>query len=249
VALPLLAAAACSDGSAEQLAGARPSPLPAVRLLSIPTPPAPTGAAAAGPAQRFGRAPDGSLLPDRGLTPGAYFADVTRDDVCDLHYTQGVRQPQFNAKVEAFAGYGLSVRDRDAYRVDHLIPVSLGGNNALENLWPQPYAGPVGAQGKDALEAHLRGLVCTGTVTLTEAQQTIARDWRAAHQRWMAVPLPAGADAYLPPGSGASPKPPDAVTNGAPCPAEGVVGRTRSKGIKFTCTRNDDGSLSWRKRS
>jgi len=246
VGLALLATAGCSGGAAQGPAGAQPSPLPAVRLLDVPAPPAPT--LAAGPVQRFVRAADGSVLPDHTLTPGAYFADVTRQDLCDLKYTQGVRQPQYSAKVEAFARYGLSIRDRDAYQVDHLIPISLGGSNAIENLWPQPVAGPVGAHAKDILDVRLRALVCTGVVTLVEAQKAVARDWRAAHRRWMAVPVPAGASAYLPASPGGSGKPPDPVARSAPCPEEGVIGRTRNKGIKLTCTRNDDGTLSWRKR-
>jgi len=216
----------------------------------VPLPPQPVAAAQPTaeetPQSRF-RVRDGVRLPDPDLTPGAVFSDVRTADVCDLHYSLGVRQPRFNAKVEAFAAYGLSIHERDDYQVDHLVPISLGGSNATTNLWPQPRAGSRGAAAKDALEVRLRALVCADRIPLKQAQTAIARDWWAAYQRYMAMDAP--------PASGPQPWQPAPklkgrypVTNAGPCPTEGKVGYTDSKHIRFTCTAGADGELRWRKR-
>lgn len=39
--------------------------------------------------------------------------------------------------------------------VDHLISLELGGANAIENLWPQPFDGKWNAHVKDRLELRL----------------------------------------------------------------------------------------------
>jgi len=121
------------------------------------------------PAASFARYADGIALPDVKYTPGASFGDVTVADICDLHYTLGVRQPRFNDKVTAFTNYGISIHDRDIYQVDHLIPVSLGGSNDETNLWPQPYDEEAGAEQKDLIERQLRGLVCSNKLSLADA--------------------------------------------------------------------------------
>jgi hypothetical protein len=64
--------------------------------------------------------------------------------------------------------------------LDHLVPIGLGGSNAIINLWPE--AGRV-PNPKDLVENRLRAAVCAGTVTLAAAQQAIAADWMTAIQR------------------------------------------------------------------
>jgi hypothetical protein len=36
--------------------------------------------------------------------------------------------------------YNIPLVDRDKYKIDHLIPISCGGSNSPDNLWPQPIA-------------------------------------------------------------------------------------------------------------
>jgi len=239
---------ACSPAPATPVAGAVRPPAPAV----VPLPPQPVAATAPGtveqtPQTRF-RVRDGVTLPDPDLTPGAVFGDVGTADICDLHYTQGVRQPRFNAKVQSFAAYGLSIHERDTYLVDHLVPISLGGSNATTNLWPQPRSGTRGGLAKDALEVRLRALVCAKKVPLKVAQTAIARDWWAAYVRYMAIDVPAGQSGPQPWQPSAPLKGRYPVTNAGPCPTEGKVGYTESKHIRFTCQAGADGELHWRKR-
>lgn len=189
---------------------------------------------------------DGVVRPDPEFTEGAVFEDVTDAQICNEHYTQGVRQPRFNDKVEAFAAYGISIRDRDVYQLDHLVPVSLGGRNDATNLWPQPYDDGAGAIQKDDVERHLRGLVCSRKLSLGEAQAAIVADWWGAHQRFMGQPIDPGTEGPAP----WRPSVPVAgeVTNGGPCAEEGAVGFTEPKKVPLTCSFTDMGQLTWQKR-
>lgn len=78
------------------------------------------------------------------------------------------------------------------YEEDHLISLQLGGNpRDPKNLWPQPWYGTWNARVKDTLENKLNALVCSGDLTLAEAQQAIATDWIAAYQKYVG-PMPKG---------------------------------------------------------
>src|SRR5262249_54104222 len=147
-------------------------------------------------------------------------------------------------KVEAFAGYGISIGDRDLYEVDHLVPISLGGSNELANIWPQPYEQGHGATEKDDLETQLRALVCSGQLTLVAAQHAIATDWWAAYPAYMGVVVNVAPPTTTPPTTGTEP----IAENGAPCEVEGSVGYTEDKHVPLTCTRMALGDLRWQKR-
>lgn len=83
-----------------------------------------------------------------------------------------------------FAAYGLDDRASRAYQVDYLINPQLGGNDEFKNLWPEPYHATVwNAQAKDALETRLHGMVCSGQISLEEAQHEIAHDWIGAYKK------------------------------------------------------------------
>ena len=71
------------------------------------------------------------------------------------------------------------------YEEDHLISPEIGGNpRDPDNLWPQPWFGTWNAMVKDKLENKLHRMVCSGDITLAEAQQAIAKDWIAAYQKY-----------------------------------------------------------------
>jgi hypothetical protein len=62
-----------------------------------------------------------------------------------------------------------------AYEVDYLVTPALGGSDDIHNLWPHSYSATAwNAEVKDALEDRLRGMVCDGSLDLTEAQREIA---------------------------------------------------------------------------
>ena len=239
----------CDDGGERVVVGAQSTPTPSIYALP-PEPDAKVAVAQSeeedAPAAAVQRTADGVALPDPDTTSGAAFADVANKDICQFHYTKSVRQPRYNDKVMAFATYGVSIHERDVYHVDHLIPISLGGSNEVKNLWPQPYDGARGADQKNLLERQLRGLVCSGTLTLGEAQSAIATDWWAAYGRYMRLPIKpgsAGPELWQRPSEDAG-----EVRNGGPCTKAGAVGYTVSKPIKLTCRENGLGELRWAKR-
>jgi hypothetical protein len=62
--------------------------------------------------------------------------------------------------------------------LDHLISLELGGApQDVASLWPEPCTGNTNAHMKDAVETHLKCEVCSGAVSLAEAQRMIATDW------------------------------------------------------------------------
>jgi len=75
----------------------------------------------------------------------------------------------------------LRVPAKSFPKVDHLISRELGGADAEDNLWPQPYTQHPGAHEKDWLENELHKGVCAGKITLKDAQDEIKGDWYKAY--------------------------------------------------------------------
>ena len=85
-------------------------------------------------------------------------------------------------------------------RSDNIIPLALGGHpRSLDNLQIQPWPE---AKRKDRIEVKLQCLVCSGQITLPDAQTLTARDWESAYNTYASVPchrhrqLPASVVAY-----------------------------------------------------
>lgn len=86
---------------------------------------------------------------------------------------------------QVFAEYGIATpQPRGAYEVDHLIPLELGGDNSIANLWPEAAAPVPGFHEKDEVENVLHAQVCSGAMALGAAQGLIAADWVSVW-RWM----------------------------------------------------------------
>ncbi len=72
--------------------------------------------------------------------------------------------------------------------LDHTIPLALGGHPTDRgNLALQIREGENGAKRKDRIETKLQCLVCSGQVTLAQAQREILEDWQAAYRRYEKV--------------------------------------------------------------
>lgn len=131
-------------------------------------------------------------VPDPRLTPGATLP-LTREDVCGGGIVETARIVPIGVAKKVFAAYGVDKPEPRAYEVDYLITPALGGSDNIRNFWPQPYRNTLwNAHIKDALEDHLRELVCRGEVDLTTAQHEIAADWIEAYKKYFhtQVPLP-----------------------------------------------------------
>jgi hypothetical protein len=128
-------------------------------------------------------------VPDRALTPGATVF-IGREEVCRAS------NPKYNnvsaaIRRKVFEEYGIPFAEPRAYEVDYLITPALGGADDIHNLWPESSSATVwNAQVKDALEDHLRDLVCTGQLDLTTAQREIAMNWIEAYKKYFHTDRP-----------------------------------------------------------
>jgi hypothetical protein len=119
-----------------------------------------------------------SIYPNPELTPGEVFPDVTTDQICTSGYSSKVRHVPESEKKKVFGEYGISLpQPVGSYEVDHFISLELGGDNSLENLWPEPSEPRPGFHEKDRVENYLHKEVCDGKISLIEAQNEIKTDW------------------------------------------------------------------------
>jgi len=149
------------------------------------------------PAQQAHYANHGSaLLPDSKVTPGAV-AITTKSTICTTRWGKDERHVTAKMKEAVYAQYGNAPGKgvcelkthtgangkpvQEGCEVDHLISRELGGADAIENLWPQPYTQHPGAHEKDWLENRLHKDVCSDQITLEQAQLEIKTDWYAAY--------------------------------------------------------------------
>jgi hypothetical protein len=124
------------------------------------------------PASSTGKGP---YHADLARTPGVVNPDVTQANIaatiCVHGWTRTIRPPTdyTNAlKVKQMREYGVG-GSPSAYQEDHLLSLELGGHPTdVRNLWPEPY--PRAAE-MDSIENELNAKVCSGDMSLDEAQQ------------------------------------------------------------------------------
>ena len=109
------------------------------------------------------------------LTPGVLNPDVTQETIgstiCKHGWTRTIRPPVSytnGLKVKGLRQYRLR-GPPSAYQEDHLISLELGGDPTdPRNLWPEPYPR---AAAVDRIENDLNHRVCSGSLSLAEAQR------------------------------------------------------------------------------
>ena len=119
-------------------------------------------------------APKSPYHADPVRTPGVLNPDVTQatihETICVRGWTRTIRPPtsytnELKQKQMREYGVGGSMSD---YQEDHLISLELGGHPTdPRNLWPEPYPR---ASAVDAIENDLNDKVCSGELSLEEAQ-------------------------------------------------------------------------------
>jgi hypothetical protein len=109
------------------------------------------------------------------LTPGVLNAAVTQatigSTICKRGWTATIRPPTSYTsalKLRQLAAYG-ETGPPESYQEDHLISLELGGDPTdPRNLWPEPYPR---ASAVDQMENDLNDRVCSGELSLAEAQR------------------------------------------------------------------------------
>jgi hypothetical protein len=112
---------------------------------------------------------------DPARTPGVLNPDVTQATInatiCVHGWTRTIRPPTSytnELKQKQMREYGVG-GSMSAYQEDHLISLELGGHPTdARNLWPQPYPR---ASDVDTIENELNDRVCSGELSLAEAQR------------------------------------------------------------------------------
>lgn len=120
-----------------------------------------------------------ALLNDAKATPGKVRTSDKNDPaVCGGGSTKAYRKPGIQA---VYPLYGAVKKPGKCCEIDHLISLELGGDNGITNEWPQPYEPRPGAHEKDQVENWLHKQVCSGKISLAQAQAEIATDWYSVY--------------------------------------------------------------------
>jgi len=109
------------------------------------------------------------------VTPGVLNPEVTQatiaSTICIRGWTKTIRPSSdytSRLKLEQLRAYGLRGRPTE-FQEDHLISLELGGHPTdPRNLWPEPYPR---ASDVDRIENELNDAVCSGRLTLADAQR------------------------------------------------------------------------------
>ena len=121
-------------------------------------------------------------LPDPACTPGAIFANVTKEKTFFSGYTKTVRSVSTSLKKKVYQAYGIAYPPPfGTYEADHFIPLTLGGSNDIANLFPESAEPRPGFKEKDLVENYLHRKVCDGSISLSSAQRAIATNWVAVY--------------------------------------------------------------------
>jgi hypothetical protein len=119
-----------------------------------------------------------ALMPDLTVTKGQVVI-LTKGGVCGKRWGKDEQHVTAAMKDQVYSEYGTAPdkgvcvlkthtgtqgqRVKEGCEVGHLIRRELGGADAVDNLWPQPYTQHPGAHEKDWLENELHREVCAGT--------------------------------------------------------------------------------------
>lgn len=112
------------------------------------------------------------LKPDPILTPGALCSQPT-----EIRYTEQIAYCErkvfgdekwfvINSYMAAMPELKITQENRSHFKIDHFIPLCMGGSNDIENLWPQHqdiY------NHSDIIESQLCDLLSQGLLTHSEA--------------------------------------------------------------------------------
>lgn len=112
---------------------------------------------------RFPRSPDLSLTPGSLCTTPSEFRYPERIPYCEREVNSWQKELVFiNYKKIGFSLSG----ERGQYKVDHFIPLCLGGSNDNSNLWPQYFTV---SEKTDALEPLVCEVLAKGKISQREA--------------------------------------------------------------------------------
>jgi hypothetical protein len=127
-------------------------------------------------------------VPDDRLTPGVV-TGMSQAQICAVTWGHDRRHVTHAMKALVAGWYHVADADWPKVEFDHRIPRSVGGADAVGNLWPERRGGAEGAGDKDRLEAEIHRRLCVAkTMDLAEAQAAFRGDWRRALAKYAPAP-------------------------------------------------------------
>lgn len=116
------------------------------------------------------------VAPDSSYTPG-HLCSPSDPNFKEYRYAEHIpycnRNVTQDMKLTIAQHYGVPQSDWSGYEFDHLIPLAIGGDSSIDNIWPQPHGDPDGSNGKDKLEDLLYREMRDGQITQAAAVQQI----------------------------------------------------------------------------
>jgi len=130
-------------------------------------------------------------LPNNYYTPGkAEKVDIKQ--LCAATFDASAKPISDWQKNETLTRYGVRP-EKFSGELEHLIPVSLGGTNDPDNLYPFHGQGEYTLEAKQRLAAKLHELVCDGKISLKQAQEIFKKDWTKGYKQYLgAMNAPGG---------------------------------------------------------
>ena len=120
-------------------------------------------------------------LPNSKMTTGVA-SNSTLAEICSKGYPERSRDVTSSTKSKVYKLYNVNLaKCRGGCKIDHLIPLSIGGSNDIGNLWPHEYNQQWSVYKKTRLEVRLRRDVCAGKRELEQARQCIASNWTTCY--------------------------------------------------------------------
>jgi hypothetical protein len=115
--------------------------------------------------------------PDPKMTPGELCvkADRYRYPEQIAYCERNVETFTKDAVIEMYdreLGYSIRSYDRENFKIDHYIPLCMGGSNSMSNLWPQHKSVYILT---DALEGEACSKMSEGKLSQAEAVELIKR--------------------------------------------------------------------------
>ncbi len=148
-------------------------------------------------------------LPKNTLPPQGW--GTTNPNISDVNISQTICNPKWStSSIRPSVSYTNKIKIADLndpkwgyedkkpgdYELDHIISLELGGNPTdPKNLWPQPYLNMYqgqnyGARQKDKVEGYLHRQVCSGAMSLADAQQKISGNWVLVYGQISGITIP-----------------------------------------------------------
>lgn len=116
------------------------------------------------------------ITPDESKTPGEFCSEKD-PDFKDRRYPEKMIYCERNVskgdKNAIYKSYGVDIKCKHRYTVDHMVPLALGGNNSHHNLWPEHV---LVKETRQQLEQELFEAVSSGQMKSEDAVEILIRE-------------------------------------------------------------------------